>query len=102
MVPQIEIVTPAVVKKNFAKVTPNYIRLPASLNLPLSNRYELTEVDHTFVKTHQDRYIFKGKRILTLEFLENTIVEMELKAGKDMNLPRNKGWMMNFLERDYK
>ena len=27
---------------------------------------------------------------------------MELKAGKDMNLPRSKGWMMAFIEREYK
>lgn len=27
---------------------------------------------------------------------------MELKAGKDMNLPRSKGWMMAFLEQEYK
>lgn len=29
-------------------------------------------------------------------------MEMELKAGKDMTLPRNKGWMMTFLEKEYK
>ena len=27
---------------------------------------------------------------------------MELKAGKDMILPRNKGWMMTYLEKDHK
>lgn len=62
------------VKKKFAKITPNYIRLPAHLNLPHANHYELTEVDHTFVKTHQDRYIYKNKRILTHEFLQKAIV----------------------------
>jgi hypothetical protein len=27
---------------------------------------------------------------------------MELRAGKDMNIPRSKGWMMTFIEKDYK
>ena len=27
---------------------------------------------------------------------------MELKAGKEMNLPRNKGWMMAFMEAEHK
>ena len=81
---------------------PNYIRLQAHLNLPLPSQYELTEVDHTFVKTHEDRYLFRGKRILTADFLQKVMVEMELKAGKDMNLPRSKGWMMAFVEREYK
>jgi hypothetical protein len=42
MVPVIEEVKPVGVKKEFARVTPNYIRLPAHLNLPLASHYELT------------------------------------------------------------
>ena len=75
-VPDIEIVKPAGVKKLFAKIHPNYIRLPAHLNLPQANHYELTEVDHTFVKTHQDTYIFKNKRILTTDFMRKIMGEM--------------------------
>lgn len=85
--------------KSFAKITPNYIRLPAHLNLPVANRYELTEVDHTFVKTHEDRFKFRGKNVLTCEFLEKAIVEMEMMAGKSMDLPRHKGWMMDYLNK---
>lgn len=88
--------------KPFARITPNYIRLPAHLNLPLANHYELTEVDLTFVKTHQDRFIFKGRQVLTAEFLTKAIIEMELKAGKDMTLPRSKGWMMSYIEAEHK
>ncbi len=29
-------------------------------------------------------------------------MELELKAGKDMTLPRCKGWFMSFLEREHK
>ncbi len=29
-------------------------------------------------------------------------MSMELKAGKEMNLPRNKGWMMAFMEAEHK
>ena len=100
--PQIETVESVGVHKEFAIISPNYIRLPAHLNLPSANHYELTEVDHTFVKTYQDKLIFRNKRILTPEFLQQVIIEMELKAGKDMNLPRSKGWMMVFIEREYK
>ncbi len=88
--------------KKFAKITPNYIRLPAHLNLPSPHNYELSEVDHAFVKTHQDRFYFKGKRVLTHDFLKKCITELELKAGKDMTLPRNKGWMTAFLEKEHK
>jgi|JI9StandDraft_1071089.scaffolds.fasta_scaffold334557_1 hypothetical protein len=64
-VPEIENVPKVGEVKPFAKMTPNYIRLPAHLNLPLASHYELTEVDLTFVKTHQDRFIHKGRQVLT-------------------------------------
>lgn len=88
--------------KPFAKVTPNYIRLPAHLNLPLASHYELTEVDLTFVKTHQDRFLHRGRQVLTPAFLAKAIIEMELKAGKEMSLPRSKGWMMTFIEAEHR
>jgi hypothetical protein len=34
--------------------------------------------------------------------LKRAITELELKAGKDMTLPRSKGWMTAFLEKEYK
>ena len=36
-----------------------------------------------------------------MEFLSNVFVAMELKAGKDPVLPKNKSWMMSFLEKEY-
>jgi hypothetical protein len=71
--------------------------LPAHLNLPKLIDYELTEVDHVFLKGHAEKYKFNGKVILTQEFLTKVFIEMELKAGKDPVIPRNKGWMTNFL-----
>jgi hypothetical protein len=44
--------------------------------------YELTEVENVFVKTHAQRYKFKGNVILTTEFLSKAFIELELKAGK--------------------
>lgn len=41
-VPEIENVPKVGEVKPFAKMTPNYIRLPAHLNLPLASHYELT------------------------------------------------------------
>jgi hypothetical protein len=101
-VPKIDIVKRVTEVKTFAKITPNYIRLPPHLNLPSPINYELTEVDHTFLKSHQDRFIFRGKRLLTADFMRRTFIELEMKAGKDMVIPRSKGWMMAFLEKENK
>jgi len=54
------------------------------------------------LKSHQERFYFNGKKLLTSEFMRRAFVELELKAGKDMTLPRNKGWLLSFLEREYK
>ena len=51
--------------KSFARINPNYVRLPPHLNLPLATRYELTQVDHLFLQAHQHAYILRGKRVLT-------------------------------------
>lgn len=64
LVPKIDEVKRVTEVKKFAKITPNYIRLPPHLNLPSAHQYELTEVDHVFVKSHQNRFIFNGKKIL--------------------------------------
>ena len=32
--------------------------------------------------------------------VQRAFVELELKAGKDMTLPRGKGWMTGFIERE--
>ena len=34
--------------------------------------------------------------------LEKVFVELETKAGKDMTLPRNKGWLLSYFEREHK
>lgn len=38
-VPKIDTVSRITMVKKFAKITPNYIRLPAYLNLPIATRY---------------------------------------------------------------
>ncbi len=96
-VPKIELVPKATVIKKFARITPNYIRLPPQLNLPNASSYELTQVDHLFLKSHESKFVFKGKKILTEAFLIKIITQLQLKAGKDMTLPRNKGWLMAIL-----
>ncbi len=83
--------------KKFAKINSNYIRLSPSLNLPLANSYELTQVDHVFLKSNENKYIFKGKKVLTEQFLRKVIMDLEIKAGKDMVLPRSKGWFISIL-----
>lgn len=97
IVPKIDTVKRATEVKKFAKINPNYIRLPPELNLPLASNYELTEVDHIFLKSHQERFQLRGNKVLTPDFLRRAIIELEVKAGKDMTLPRSKGWMMAFL-----
>lgn len=42
MVPRMEVVERLTERKSFAKVGPNYIRLPRSLNLPKPDEYELS------------------------------------------------------------
>ena len=55
-------------------MTPNYIRLTPRLNLPQLVDYELTEVEIVFVKTHAERLKFKGRVILTKEFLSKAFI----------------------------
>lgn len=40
--------------------------------------------------------------MLSEAFLRKCIVELEMKAGKDMTLPRSKGWLISIIERDFK
>lgn len=64
-VPKIETVPRVTIPKKFARITPNYIRLPPHLNLPLASQYELTQVDHIFLRSNESRFMHKGKRILS-------------------------------------
>ncbi len=73
--------------------------MPARLILPKLHDYELTEVDHVFLLGHQDKYKFNGKIVLTQDFLTKAFIELETKAGKSMDIPRNKGWMLTFIEK---
>lgn len=76
-VPKIENVRRQVTEtKPHAKITPNYIRLPAHLNLPREDDYELTEVDHVFLQGHQDKFKLNGKTVLTQEFLSRAFIEL--------------------------
>ena len=63
--------------------------------------YELNEVDHMFLHGHGHRFKFNNKPILNPEFLSKTFVEMEIRAGKDPVLPKNKSWMMEYLKREH-
>jgi hypothetical protein len=76
IVPKIDTVKRVTEIKKFAKISPNYIRLPPELNLPLASNYELTEVDHLFLRSHQDRFQFKGKKVLSADFLRRAIVDL--------------------------
>lgn len=100
--PKIETVRRITCPKKFAKVEPNYIRITDELNLPKLMSYELNEVDHVFLQGHSNRFKFNGKTILTPEFLSNAFIELETRAGKDPVLPRNKGWMTSYLEKEHK
>lgn len=62
----------------------------------------MSQVDHIFLKSNENRFLFKGKKVLSEAFLRKCIVELEMKAGKDMNLPRSKGWLTSIIERDFK
>ena len=64
--------------------------------------YELNEVDHVFLQGHSNRFKLNGKTVLTPEFLSHAFIELELKAGKDPLLPRTKGWMTAYIEREHK
>ena len=100
--PQIEKVPRVGKPKSFAHISPNYIRLPPHLNLPLATRYELTQVDHLFLQAHQQSYKYRGNKVLTPDLLEKVFVDLETKAGKDMTLPRNKGWILSYFEKEHK
>lgn len=54
-----------------------------------------------FLQGHAHRFIFKNKPILNNDFLSKTFIEMENKAGKDPILPKNKSWMMSYLEKEH-
>ena len=55
------------------------------------------------MKTHAENFKYKGKIILTSEFLSKAFIELEQKAGrKDSIIPRNKGWIVKYIERESK
>lgn len=102
IVPKIETVKRVTEPKKFARIEPNYIRLTDELNLPKLESYELNEVDHVFLQGYANKFKFNGKVVLTPEFLSKAFIELEKRAGKDPTLPRNKNWMVAYVEREYK
>lgn len=43
----------------------------------------MSEVDHTFLVANENKYLFGGKKVLTVDLLERCFVELELMTGKD-------------------
>ncbi len=61
--------------KEFAIINSNYIRLPANLNLPKIDSYELTEVDYLFlIKLRKRDYLVSAG--ITEDFLQKVIIAM--------------------------
>lgn len=78
----------------------NYIRLTPELNLPRADKYELSEVDYIFLGANENKYLFGGKKIMTVELLERCFVELEIMTGRDFStLPKSlKAKFKTFLE----
>ncbi len=49
LIPPVKTYPPLTSPKREAKITPNYIRVPPTLNLPNPKDYELTELDLLFI-----------------------------------------------------
>lgn len=75
VVPKIEIVPRLTKRKAFARITPEYIRLPSYLNLPKTDIYELTEVDRLFLSGIRNKYGL-DRFSLGKEFLQRVIIEL--------------------------
>ncbi len=100
--PTIEVVKRITERKPFAVVPSNYIRIKPELNLPDPNVYELLELDYIFLEAYQNKFMLDGETVLTEEFLRDAITDLEKKAGKEKNIPRNKSRMMAFIEKERK
>jgi hypothetical protein len=89
-VPKIDVINKIPRSINSDGIPLNYIRITSKLNLPKVDKYELSEVDYAFLTTNENKYIYGGKKMLTVDFLERAIVELELLAGKDSTvLPKD-------------
>lgn len=88
---------------NEAGIPLNFIRITSKLNLPKVDRYELSEVDYIFLVTNENKYLYGGRKVLTVDFLERAIVELELLAGKDSTvLPKDSDKRLRALiEKEY-
>lgn len=100
MVPRIVTVPRLTQPKSFAKISPNYIRLQPHLNLPRQEHYELSQVDLAFLRAHSPRFQLKGVAVLSEGFMQSLVVDLERRAGRGEVLPRNKGWLNSFVERE--
>jgi hypothetical protein len=74
--------------KHVAKVEPNYLRIFLKLTLPKAKNYELTEVDYMFLEGHSHLFIYHKKKLLNEQLLCKSIIELELRAGKNPILPK--------------
>mgnify|MGYP001472108893 CR=1 FL=1 len=88
--PRIEIVAVPIKSNNKDGIPLNYIRLTPELNLPRADKYELSEVDYIFLGANENKYLFGGKKIMTVELLERCFVELEIMTGRDFStLPKS-------------
>jgi hypothetical protein len=81
----------------------NYIRIMARFNLPKVDRYELSEVDHIFLQSNENKYLYGGRKALTVELLERSIVELELMTGKESTvIPKsNESKLKTLFEKEF-
>lgn len=55
------------------------------MNLPRADKYELSEVDFIFLTSNEGKFLFGGKKVLTVELLERCFVELEIMTGRDFS-----------------
>ena len=98
--PRIEIVAAPSRSNNREGIPLNYVRLTEELNLPRADKYELSEVDHIFLSANENKFLFGGKKVMTVELIERCFVELEVMTGRDFStLPKNlKARFKTFLE----
>ena len=68
--PRIEIVAAPSRSNNREGIPLNYVRLTEELNLPRADKYELSEVDHIFLSANENKFLFGGKKVMTVELIE--------------------------------
>ena len=61
----------------------------------------MSEVDYAFLVSNENKYLFGGRKVLTVDLLEKCFVELELMTGKDIStIPKSlKSRFKTFLEK---